>query len=47
MLAAALGAMLVAILLKSPPIYESLRKRMLMQEKQNAVVQMTSDAVLK
>src|SRR5271169_293962 len=47
MLAAALGVMLVTILLKSPPIYESLRKRMLMQEKQNAVVQMTSDAVLK
>lgn len=33
MLAAALGAMLVAMLLKSPPIYESLRQRMLEREK--------------
>jgi len=32
MLAAALGAMLVAMLLKSPPIYQSLRERMLVQE---------------
>lgn len=33
MLAAALGAMLVAMLLKSPPIYESLRERMLIRER--------------
>ena len=33
MLGAALGAMLVAMLLKSPPIYESLRLRMLAREK--------------
>jgi chloride channel protein, CIC family len=33
MLGAALGAMLVAMSLKSPPIYESLRLRMLAQEK--------------
>jgi len=32
MLGAALGAMLVAMLLKSPPIYESLRRRMLERE---------------
>jgi CIC family chloride channel protein len=36
MLGAALGAMLVAMLLKSPPIYESLRQRMLIQERQKA-----------
>ena len=35
MLAAALGAMLVAMLLKSPPIYESLRERMLIEERRN------------
>lgn len=35
MLAAALGAMLVAMTLKSPPIYESLRERMLIHEKRN------------
>ena len=34
MLGAALGAMLVAMLLKSPPIYESLRERMLERERQ-------------
>lgn len=34
MLGAALGAMLVAMLLKSPPIYESLKLRMLAHEKQ-------------
>jgi len=33
MLEAALGAMLVAMLLKSPPIYESLRERMLIRER--------------
>jgi CIC family chloride channel protein len=33
MLAAALGAMLVAMLLNSPPIYQSLRQRMLIQER--------------
>jgi CIC family chloride channel protein len=33
MLGAALGAMLVAMLLKSPPIYESLRERMLEEER--------------
>ena len=36
MLAAALGAMLVALLLKSPPIYQSLRERMLVQERRQA-----------
>ncbi len=36
MLGAALGAMLVAMLLKSPPIYQSLRERMLIQEKRQA-----------
>ena len=36
MLGAALGAMLVAMLLKSPPIYESLRLRMLQQERQES-----------
>lgn len=35
MLAAALGAMLVAMTLKSPPIYESLRERMLTHEKRS------------
>jgi CIC family chloride channel protein len=35
MLGAALGAMLVAMLLKSPPIYESLRLRMLQRERRN------------
>ncbi|HEX8894010.1 MAG TPA: chloride channel protein, partial [Terriglobales bacterium] len=34
MLGAALGAMVVAMLLKSPPIYESLRLRMLERERQ-------------
>ena len=34
MLGAALGAMLIAMLLKSPPIYESLRERMLERERQ-------------
>ena len=34
MLGAALGAMLVAMLLKSPPIYQSLRQRMLIRERQ-------------
>ena len=34
MLAASLGAMVVAMLLKSPPIYESLRLRMLERERQ-------------
>jgi len=38
MLGAALGAMLVAMLLKSPPIYQSLRERMLIREKRSAVV---------
>ena len=38
MLGTALGAMLVAMLLKSPPIYESLRQRMLEQEKRGAPV---------
>lgn len=33
MLGAALGAMLVAMLLRSPPIYESLRQRMLFRER--------------
>ena len=33
MLGAALGAMLVAMSLKSPPIYESLRERMLEEER--------------
>jgi chloride channel protein, CIC family len=33
MLAAALGAILLAMLLKSPPIYQSLRERMLLQER--------------
>ncbi len=37
MLGAALGAMLVAMLLKSPPIYESLRKRMLAQERKQDI----------
>ena len=37
MLAAALGAMLVAMLLKSPPIYQSLRERMLLQEGRQTV----------
>jgi len=36
MLAASLGAMLVAMLLNSPPIYQSLRQRMLIQERRNA-----------
>ncbi len=36
MLGAALGAMLVAMLLKSPPIYESLRERMLEEERRKA-----------
>jgi chloride channel protein, CIC family len=36
MLAAALGAMLVAELLQSPPIYQSLRQRMLIREKERA-----------
>lgn len=36
MLAAALGAMLVAMLLNSPPIYQSLRQRMLIQERRNS-----------
>jgi CIC family chloride channel protein len=36
MLGAALGAMLVAMLLKSPPIYESLRERMLIQARRPA-----------
>ena len=36
MLGAALGAMLVAMLLKSPPIYESLRQRMLEEERRKA-----------
>jgi len=36
MLAAALGAMLVAMLLKSPPIYQSLRQRMLVEERRKA-----------
>jgi hypothetical protein len=47
MLAAALGATLVAMLLKSPPIYESLRARMLIQEKRNATVRVIPEAVLK
>jgi CIC family chloride channel protein len=34
MLGAALGAVLMAMTLQSPPIYESLRQRMLIQEKQ-------------
>jgi len=38
MLAAALGAMLVAMLLNSPPIYQSLRERMLLQERRVAGV---------
>jgi CIC family chloride channel protein len=38
MLGAALGAMLVAMLLNSPPIYQSLRERMLIKEKQKAAV---------
>ena len=36
MLGAALGAMLVAMLLKSPPIYESLRQRMLIEDRRQA-----------
>ena len=36
MLAAALGAMLVAMVLKSPPIYQSLRERMLVEERHQA-----------
>ena len=36
MLGAALGAMLVAMALQSPPIYQSLRERMLIQEKRKA-----------
>jgi len=36
MLAAALGAMLVAMLLNSPPIYQSLRQRMLVEERRKA-----------
>jgi CIC family chloride channel protein len=36
MLGAALGAMLVAMLLKSPPIYESLRLRMLQHERRES-----------
>src|SRR5271166_724172 len=38
MLGAALGAMLVAMLLKSPTIYQSLRERMLIREKSNAAI---------
>ncbi len=45
MLGAALGAMLVAMLLKSPPIYESLRLRMLSQElNQKAVAQAVTES---
>jgi CIC family chloride channel protein len=36
MLGAALGAMLMAMTLKSPPIYQSLRERMLIREKREA-----------
>jgi CIC family chloride channel protein len=36
MLAAALGAMLVAMLMKSPPIYQSLRERMLVEERRHS-----------
>jgi CIC family chloride channel protein len=36
MLGAALGAMLMAMTLKSPPIYQSLRERMLIKEKQKS-----------
>ena len=36
MLGAALGAMLVAMTLQSPPIYQSLRERMLIREKREA-----------
>ena len=36
MLGSALGAMLVAMMLKSPPIYQSLRERMLIREKREA-----------
>ena len=46
MLGAALGAMLVAMLLKSPPIYQSLKERMLIQERrQKADVEARAAAV--
>jgi H+/Cl- antiporter ClcA len=38
MLAAALGAMLVAMLMKSPPIYQSLREHMLVEERRHSDV---------
>ena len=45
MLASALGAMLVAMLLKSPPIYESLRLRMLSRQgSQKEVAQALSES---
>ncbi len=46
MLGAALGAMLVALLLKSPPIYTSLRERMVAQERKPEVTAKVDAAIV-
>ncbi len=46
MLGAALGAMLVALLLKSPPIYTSLRERMLTQERKQQITSKVEEATV-